>query len=624
MSLAATASGCLVGVDLSKGTPPPLAMPEIPAGIYALDVKGEASFERVDLRADGRYSVAEYEKRSGRFEPFATILPVLRMADGETLAFASVLDRKSGEPESFGSLLFIRPANGAFELAFGDLRPDVAQRLRSAGQLDVDGLALKMDDRRVTIGGALTTLTLPRLTRPPVIKQSDTSLNVRVRAPALCTSVVRTAEQTERENAEVSRLRGEIDAGRASAAMPALERLAGTCHLRAAYVLAEAYGRGDGVPRNANKARELFMIVAARGNDGAHLALATAFASDEYGVKDLDAADGFFQASVRNGRADAQYEYAEYLANTPGDDQKTIARRLSATGWYEKAAAQGHRLAMVSLAFVRWRDGDPASADALLKQATSGNPPDDVVRKAQSISRTIESSRQLKANLDRMHREAEAERARLKSELANMEAHAWRLPPPDSRLLFEDNNRWLDQNGNAIPPALAARAMPPEQYWLQSGVAELTAASNPQLYQKKLFVQQGLGPNYSGVYNLALAQPMADLLMNVAQRAAPLREVVEDEAAELRACEARARTKNISGPQFVCLQASGDRLVERWRCSSRAGEADALRCIFESNIVTYAAGRQIGWDVAAAVQRLATFRAERRENGLLFVLQRPR
>jgi len=236
----------------------------------------------------------------------------------------------------------------------------------------------------------------------------------------------------------------------------------------------------------------------------------------------------------------------------------------------------------------------------------------------------ITSDRVMKQSQRRIDK-LEKLRAEIKKKLEAMDARAWRLPPPDSRLLFIDKQgRWVDQDGQLLPEHLVKLAMPPEQFRINLAVSKITNTSDRRLFQLKNSISTGVGAGYQNSDKIYLARQEAELISAVVAKDAIVRESLDEKSKRLQSCEgAESQKYGIKGAQFICMQAMGEQMLKEWRCSDR-GVNGFLKCFFESNSFAYAAAQKIGWNPFNALQQLEKIRKEQGYQGMLFILQNDR
>jgi hypothetical protein len=211
----------------------------------------------------------------------------------------------------------------------------------------------------------------------------------------------------------------------------------------------------------------------------------------------------------------------------------------------------------------------------------------------------------------------------LKKQLADLEARAWRQPPPDSRLMFMNKEQqWVDRDGKRFPQHEARLAMHPAQHQINLTTSQLAAdATIGPLIRT---IRAGVGADYRGASGIDFLRQQAELTLSISRSAPAVREALTNESTELTSCQSRTAQRQMSGPQFICLQASGSRMIEDWQCSNKPSDAHFLKCFFEANAITYAAAQELGWKPFEALQRLEQIRKQQNSAGMLFVLQRDR
>lgn len=113
----------------------------------------------------------------------------------------------------------------------------------------------------------------------------------------------------------------------------------------AQFTLGKMYVTGEGVPKDATKAVELFQKSAAQGNVKGQNGLGVLYANGLGVPKDINKAVEYYQKAAAQGYHQAQNNLGSCYANGEGVP-KDVAKAIE---WYEKAAAQGNASAQTNL-----------------------------------------------------------------------------------------------------------------------------------------------------------------------------------------------------------------------------------------------------------------------------------
>lgn len=140
----------------------------------------------------------------------------------------------------------------------------------------------------------------------------------------------------------------DLNRGEFHAAIEQFRPLVAEGYAPAQYQMAVVYQNGYGVPKNGQKAFELYELSANQNYSDAQFELALMYSEGKLIKQDLKKAYQLTHKAAKKGLASAQFNLAVMLANGTGVNQDDF----KASRWYQNAANQNHALAQYNLALL--------------------------------------------------------------------------------------------------------------------------------------------------------------------------------------------------------------------------------------------------------------------------------
>jgi len=131
----------------------------------------------------------------------------------------------------------------------------------------------------------------------------------------------------------------------------------------AQFILYACYGDGKGVPKDNEESKRWLRKAAEQGNTDAQCVLGRLYCEGVLGVpKDEEEGKRWLRKAADRGHADAQFFLGVFFCviAANNENRQTLAE---AVGWFEKAAAHGHRGAIDALIQIDTNSSAPASDD---------------------------------------------------------------------------------------------------------------------------------------------------------------------------------------------------------------------------------------------------------------------